>query len=113
MHMSKKEKRRLWEERIQEFHSSGQTCKDWCREQQIPVATMNYWLRKQQSDELPSRSETLFAKLPTEEELVRKDFFDTPLPMRIFLTEGIRIEISSRCPVELLHTLVRTLKEHA
>ena len=111
--MPKEEKRRLWEERIQEFHSSGQTCKAWCREQQIPVATMNYWLRKQKSDEILSGAETLFAKLPTEEELVRKDFSDILLPMRIFITECIRIEISPQCPVELLQTLVRTLKEHA
>ena len=71
MYMLKEEKYRLWEERIQEFRSSGQTCKAWCREQQIPVATMNYWLRKQKSDEILSGAETLFAKLPTEEDLVR------------------------------------------
>ena len=110
--MPKDEKQRLWEERIQEFRSSGQTCKAWCREQQIPVATMNYWLRKQKSDEFSSASETLFAKLPTEEELLQKDFSDTPFPVRIFITECIRIQISPQCPVELLQTLARTLKEH-
>lgn len=113
MHMPKKEKHRLWEERIQEFYSSGQTCKAWCREQQIPVATMNYWLRKQKSDKIPCGAETLFAKLPTEDELLQKDFSNIPLPMRIFITECIRIEISSQCPAELLQTLVKALKEHA
>ena len=113
MYMPKEEKHRLWEERIQEFRSSGQTCKAWCREQQIPVATMNYWLRKQKSSENPSTPDTLFAKLPTEEELLRKEDSDTTLPMRIFITESIRIEISPQCPAELLHTLVRALKDHA
>ena len=73
MYMPKEEKYRLWEERIQEFRSSGQTYKAWCWEQQIPVATMNYWLQKQKSSENPSTPDTLFAKLPTEEELLRKE----------------------------------------
>ena len=111
--MPKDEKQRRWEERIQEFRSSGQTCKAWCREQQIPVATMNYWLRKQKSEEIPSASETLFAKLPTEEELLQKDFSDIPFPVRIFIKECIRIEINSQCPTDLLHTLVKALKEDA
>ncbi|WP_434060274.1 IS66 family insertion sequence element accessory protein TnpA [Parabacteroides goldsteinii] len=39
------EKARLWSERIREFRSSGQTCRDWCTEQQIPVSIMTYWNR--------------------------------------------------------------------
>ena len=37
--MKKEEKFTLWSERVQEFRTSGQTCKDWCQEQQIPVST--------------------------------------------------------------------------
>lgn len=110
--MSKEEKRALWEARIQQFQTSGQTCKDWCQEQQISVTTMNYWLRKQKSNETSSEPETLFAKLPTEE-FVLKNSSVAPLPIRVFLTENIRIEISSCCPTELLQTLIRTLKEYA
>lgn len=44
--MNKEEKARLWSERIREFRSSGQTCRDWCREHQIPVSTMTYWIRR-------------------------------------------------------------------
>ena len=40
--MRKEEKARLWSERIREFRSSGQTCRDWCTEHQIPVSTMTY-----------------------------------------------------------------------
>mgnify|MGYP003292904342 CR=1 FL=1 len=110
--MSKEEKRVLWETRIQQFRSSGQTCKVWCQEQQISVATMNYWLRKQKANETFSEQETLFAKLPTEE-FVLKNSSVAPLPIRIFITENIKIEISSCCSTELLQTLVRTLKEYA
>ena len=44
--MNKDEKARLWSERIREFRSSGQTCRDWCTEHQIPVSTMTYWICK-------------------------------------------------------------------
>ena len=44
--MSKEEKSSLWSQRIREFRSSGQTCKDWCEEHQLPVSTMTYWIRK-------------------------------------------------------------------
>ena len=53
--MNKDEKAGLWSERIQEFQSSGQTCRDWCTEHQIPVSTMTYWIRKLKKAEIFSR----------------------------------------------------------
>ena len=41
--MKKDEKLILWTERLQAFQASGQTCREWCREHQIPVSTMTYW----------------------------------------------------------------------
>ena len=38
--MKKDEKLILWTERLQAFQASGQTCREWCREHQIPVSTM-------------------------------------------------------------------------
>lgn len=43
--MKKDEKLILWTERLQAFQASGQTCREWCREHQIPVSTMTYWNR--------------------------------------------------------------------
>lgn len=40
--MKKDEKLVLWTEHLQAFQASGQTCKEWCREHQIPVSTMSY-----------------------------------------------------------------------
>lgn len=81
MYMPKEEKHRLWEERIQEFRSSGQTCKAWCwnnRYQLLPLITGC-------ESKNPSAPDTLFAKLPTEEELLRNEDSNTTLPMRIFI----------------------------
>ena len=44
--MKKDEKLILWTERLQAFQASGQTCREWCREHQIPVSTMTYWNRR-------------------------------------------------------------------
>ena len=43
--MNKDEKYKLWSDRIQEYQSSGQSCKAWCLEHQISLSTMTYWIR--------------------------------------------------------------------
>ena len=39
-------KTELWEKRIQDFHKSGLSRKEWCQKQQIPLSTLSYWIRK-------------------------------------------------------------------
>ncbi len=48
--MKKDEKLVLWTERLKTFQASGQTCKEWCQEHQIPVSTMTYSPRIIQQD---------------------------------------------------------------
>ena len=38
--MNKEEKAKLWSDRIQQYQTSGQTCKQWCTENGIPLSTM-------------------------------------------------------------------------
>lgn len=71
--MKKDEKLVLWTERLQAFQASGQTCKEWCREHQIPVSTMSYWNRRLRALEEKSQPELVFAKMPTEQELSTKE----------------------------------------
>ena len=35
--MNKEEKAKLWADRIQQYKTSGQTCKQWCAENDIPL----------------------------------------------------------------------------
>ena len=44
--MNKEEKAKLWADRIQQYKTSGQTCKQWCAENDIPLSTMGYWTRR-------------------------------------------------------------------
>ena len=111
--MKKDEKLVLWTERLQAFQTSGQTCKEWCREHQIPVSTMTYWNRRLRALESESQPELVFAKMPTEQELSTREFLTENTPLRIFITDSIRIEIMADCPPELLCVLVRSLKDHA
>ena len=111
--MKKDEKLILWTERLQAFQASGQTCREWCRKHQIPVSTMTYWNRRLRTLESESQPELVFAKMPTEQELSTRGAITENIPLRIFITDSIRIEIMPDCPPELLHVFVRSLKEHA
>jgi len=71
--MAKEEKAILWSERIQELRSSGLTVKEWCLEHKVPYSTMGYWLRKLNRKESKKETELIFAKLPSEKEIVAKE----------------------------------------
>ena len=63
--------------------------------------------------ESESQPELVFAKMPTEQELSTRGAITENIPLRIFITDSIRIEIMPDCPPELLYVFVRSLKEHA
>ena len=66
--MNKEEKAKLWSDRIQQYQTSGQTCKQWCTENGIPLSTMGYWIRRFAKEEPASESEQdmVFVRLPSE-----------------------------------------------
>lgn len=112
--MKTEEKFTLWSERINEFKSSGQSCKEWCQKHHIPVSTMSYWMHKLKITGDQTDTDMIFAKMPTEKEISRNTTSDNILPpVRIFITNGIRIEVMPDCSPELFNVLVQGLKEHA
>lgn len=64
----------LWQSRIFAYRSSGLTAKDWCEKNQVSLSALRYWITKTnrsgEKDE-PASSETVFAKLPSEEEIAK------------------------------------------
>ena len=111
--MKKDEKITLWSERIHEFQSSEQTCKTWCQEHRIPVSTMNYWMRKLKTLDEQSDTDMIFAKMPTEKEILKNDTLNnSPSSVRIFITNSIWIEVMPECHPELFSVLIQGLKEH-
>ena len=113
--MNKDEKYKLWFDRIQEYQSSGQSCKAWCLEHQISLSTMPYWIRKFKKDSgmLKSEQEPVFAKLPSEQELSETSDVTAQTPIQIYISDSIRMDILPSCPSELLHVIIGSLKEHA
>ena len=98
--MNKEEKAKLWSDRIQQYQTSGQTCKQWCTENGIPLSTMGYWIRRLAKEEPASESERdmVFVRLPS---------------VRIFISDSIRIEISDSCRPELMESILGFLQRHA
>ena len=112
--MKTDEKITLWSERIHEFQFSGQTCKTWCQEHHVPVSSMNYWMRKLKTLDEQSDTDMIFAKIPTEKEILKNETLNiSPSPVRIFITNAIRIEGLPECPPELFRVLIQGLKDHA
>ena len=61
----------FWMKRIQDFQKSGLSRKEWCQENQVPLSTFSYWIRKQMQkpSELDQGMEPVFARLPSELEV--------------------------------------------
>lgn len=57
----------------------------------------------------------IFAKMPTEQELRRKEHVSSQpsSSIHIFLNDSIRIEICPSCPSELLSAIIKELRYHA
>ena len=105
--MKTDEKITLWSERIHEFQFSGQTCKTWCQEHHVPVSSMNYWMRKLKKLDEQSDTDMIFAKMPTEKEISKNETLNiSPSPVRIFITNAIRIEVMPECPPEFFRVLI-------
>ena len=100
--MNKEEKAKLWSDRIQQCQTSGKTCKQWCAENSIPLSTMGYWIRRLAKEEPASKSEQdmVFVRLPFEQEAARKLLSEESSPVRIFISDSIRIRALGSDPVK-------------
>ncbi len=104
----------LWADRIHTFQESGLSRKDWCRQNEVSQSTLSYWIRKIQgkATQAESRSDPVFAKLPSEQEL-RCGVVAGNSPVTILLPENIRIEVDADCPARLMAALLQALKGYA
>ena len=64
---------------------------------------MGYWVRRLAKEEPASESEQdmIFVRLPSEQEAARKLLSEEASPVRIFISDSIRIEISDSCSAML------------
>lgn len=113
MDETKSTKEDLWRERIQDFHKSGLSRKEWCQKNQVPLS-FSYWIRKQtQKPSGPDQDlEPVFARLPSELESTSHRLPECA-PVTIYLPGSVRIEVSVGCSSELMVSLIHTLKTYA
>ena len=108
--MNREEHFEQWKQRMEEYRSSGQTQKSWCEENQISLATFRYLHRRirdnEQSEDYDD-SGVLFARLPSESELLRHE---DAVPPIVLNAHGIRIELYPSCSREMMHHLMSAIR---
>lgn len=116
LHMDEKEltKTELWTKRVQDFHNSGLSRKEWCQEHQVSLSTLSYWIRKQAKGFIESEQimDPVFARLPSKQE-ISSNLRSEHAPVTVYLPGSVRIEIGMECPHELMTSLIHTLKTYA
>ena len=85
-------KTELWTKRIQDFHESGLSRKEWLKSEQP--------------------EEPVFARLPSKQE-ISSDLSAGDALITIYLPGSIRIEIGAGCPVELMASFIHMLNAYA
>ena len=113
--MTKEERAEYWEIVMEDFSDSNKTKTEYCKENDIPLSTFNYWVNR--LEELKHADET------------RKDRFvdisgeiakEHPLSLEIsdsmlFIPElvmdygGIHILVNSSTPMQLLSSVIREI----
>ena len=86
----------FWMKRIQDFQKSGLSRKQWCQENQVPLSTLSYWIRKQMQkpSELDQGMDPVFARLLSELEVSSQPLSDYP-PITIHRSEEHTSELQS------------------
>lgn len=103
-------KEEFWRLRINDYRNCGLTAAEWCKQNQISLSTLRYWihrLNKKQSGNL-EEAKPVFAELPG---LTTASFLGTA-PVIIHMGT-VHIEIMDSCHPDLLSNLIATLKYHA
>lgn len=74
---------------------------------------MNYWMRKLKTLDEQSDTDMILQNANRKEISKNETLNISPSPVRIFITNAIRIEVMPECPPELFHVLIQGLKDHA
>lgn len=106
--MSNREiRRQTWITRITAYKQSGQTMKAWCREQDVTLDQLKYWLQKLKSETGESDSSTPTSFVP----LALHESLPVPTSTSLRLQVGIvHIEVNVGFDPGLLRNVVAALR---
>lgn len=116
--MTKEERAEYWEMVMEDFSGSSKTKIDYCKENEIPVSTFNYWVnRLEELKRADNPAEDRFVELP--QSVVRNNPFKIEsnatasfVPEMEIACNGMRILINSSTPMTLLSSVLREF-DHA
>lgn len=116
--MTKEERAEYWEMVMEDFAGSSKTKIDYCKENEIPVSTFNYWVnRLEELKRADNPAEDRFVELP--QSVVRNNPFKIEsnatasfVPEMEIACNGMRILINSSTPMTLLSSVLREF-DHA
>ena len=113
--MTKEERAEYWEMVMEDFTNSKKSKSDYCKDNEIPISTFNYWVnRLEELRQLENTGKDKFIELPqslTKNQTIKIDHND----LLIFIPEiaidydGIRILLNTSTPMTLLSTVMKEL----
>jgi len=107
--MTLKDKRIEWKTRYDSWKASGQGIAEWCRDQDIKVHQMYYWVRRFERDMIspePKTSETQWLAVQVEDDMLSSEGQDP-----IFIHFGaISVEVRPGANVGLLSDIIHVLR---
>lgn len=87
------------------FEASGQTAADFCRDNDLPQATLSYWVRQSQE---PQACESTVVEIPREL-LAATPMARAEVPVSVLLPSGVRLEVPVGTDAGWLGQLLRSL----
>lgn len=115
--MTKEERVQYWEMVIEEFNESGLTKTDYCRNNDIPVSTFNYWENRLKEMAQEKEMEgSRFVELPAPADERRHPASPIPgrcagdfYPELAVMYEGVDIFLNSDTPLPLLSAVLEEI----
>lgn len=107
--MTLKDKRIEWKTHYDAWKESGKSVAEWCRDQEIKVHQMYYWVQRFERDETSPESETSNTQWLTVQ--ADDESFSSEGQEPIFIHVGsISVEVRPGANVGLLYDIVHVLK---
>lgn len=108
--MTKTERRKMWEERVSAYQASGLTQPNWCKEHDINVHQLRYWLKKFRSEKLFESSSPQWVPVKIDEIDNELDSFCESILVKV---GAASIEVKSGFDPVLLANVVKALSSNA
>lgn len=106
--MMQTEKRHVWKTHYETWKDSGQSIAGWCRSQDINIHQMYYWVKRFETDVMPSKpGATEWLAVQVDDEMASSKDRDS-----IFIhLDAISVEVRPDADVDLLVDILEVLKQ--